>query len=75
MRSATSVGSNYHAACRGKSPADVIAKLAIVEEEADESLYRMELLKEAGYVPASQLHPLMQEMNEILSMTVASIKP
>jgi len=35
LRSGTSVGANYRAACRGKSPADVIAKLAIVEEEAD----------------------------------------
>ncbi len=44
LRSATSIGANYRAACRAKSKADLIAKLAIVEEEADESLYWMELL-------------------------------
>ena len=43
LRSATSVGANYRAACRGISTADVLHKLAIVEEEADESLYRLEL--------------------------------
>jgi four helix bundle protein len=47
LQSGTSVGSNYRAACRGKSPADVIAKLAIVEEEADESIYWLELLIDA----------------------------
>jgi len=47
LRSATSVGANYRAACRGKSTADVIHKLSIVEEETDESLYWMELLLEA----------------------------
>src|SRR5262245_35345450 len=47
LRSATSVGANYRAACRGKSTADVMAKLAIVEEEADETAYWLELLIEA----------------------------
>lgn len=74
LRSATSVGANYRSACRGKSIADVIAKLGIVEEEADESLYWMELLIEAGIVPASKLESLRSEMDEILAMTVASIK-
>ena len=48
LRSATSIGANYRAACRAKSKADLIAKLVIVEEEADESLYWMELLVESG---------------------------
>src|SRR5947207_15435942 len=48
LRSATSVGANYRAACRAKSPADFTAKMGIVEEEADESLYWMELLIESG---------------------------
>ncbi len=74
LRSATSVGANYRAACRGKSTADVIAKLCIVEEEADESLYWMELLIEAGMVEAAKLTSLISEINEILAMTVASIK-
>ena len=74
LRSATSIGANYRAACRGKSRADVIAKLAIVEEEADETLYWMELLIDAGIVPAARLADLMEETNQIIAMTVASIK-
>jgi four helix bundle protein len=74
LRSGTSVGANYRAACRAKSTADIISKLGTVEEEADESLYWLELLVEAGLVPESRLRPLMQEMNEILAMTVASLK-
>ena len=74
LRSATSVGANYRAACRGKSTADLIAKLSIVEEEADESLYWLELLIESGLVPADKLKNLMLEIDEILAMTVTSIK-
>ena len=74
IRSATSMGANYRAACRGKSTADVIAKLRIVEEEADESAYWMELLIESGLLPKARLSELFQETNEILAMTVASIR-
>ena len=74
LRSATSVGANYRSACRAKSTADIIAKLSIVEEEADESLYWLELLVESGLIPAEKLKSLMSETNEILAMTVASIK-
>jgi four helix bundle protein len=74
LRSATSVASNYRAACRAKSKADMIHKLSIVEEEADESLLWMELLVESGLVKASRPHALMTEGNEILAMVVASIK-
>ncbi|MEA5581815.1 four helix bundle protein [Nodularia harveyana UHCC-0300] len=74
LRSATSVAANYRAACRAKSAADLIAKLAIVEEEADETLYWLELLVESGLMTADKLKSLMQESTEILSMTVASIK-
>ena len=74
LRSATSVGANYRAACRGKSASDVIAKLGIVEEEADESIYWMELLVDGGFVPAAALKDLLAEMNEVVAMTVASIK-
>jgi four helix bundle protein len=55
LRSGTSIGANYRAACRGKSTADVIAKLRIVEEEADESAYWMELLIESKLLPEVQL--------------------
>ena len=72
LGSATSVGANYRAACRGKSIADVVA-ISIVEE-ADESLYWLELLIESGLIPPEKLKSLMSETNEILAMTVASIK-
>jgi four helix bundle protein len=74
LRSATSVGANYRAACRAKSSADIINKLKIVEEEADETLFWQELLIEAELVPEARLADLMKETSEILAMTVASIK-
>jgi four helix bundle protein len=74
IRSGTSVGANYRAACRAKSTAELITKLNITLEEADESLYWMELLIEAELIAAKQLHSLMQEANEIISMLVASLK-
>ncbi len=74
LRSGTSVGANYRAACRGKSTADVLHKLAIVEEEADESLFWLELLVDAEIVKVTKLSVLMSDINEILAMTVASIK-
>lgn len=74
IRSGTSVGANYRSACRARSTADLIAKLRIVEEEADECLYWMELIVEAKLVDATNLKSIMLETNEILAMTVASIK-
>jgi four helix bundle protein len=74
LRAATSVGANYRAACRPKSTNDMINKLKIVEEEADESTYWMELLVEAEMVSEARLADLMNESNEILAMTVASVK-
>jgi len=74
LRSGTSVGANYRSACRGKSVADVIAKLAIVEEEADETAYWLELLIEAKVIPENRAMDLLKETNEIVAMTVASIK-
>ncbi len=74
LRSATSVGANYRAACRGKSAADVLHKLAIVEEEADESLYWLELIIESNTMPENKLAELKNEINEIIAMIVASIK-
>jgi len=50
MRCGTSVGANYRAACRARSHVDFIAKMGIVEEECDESIYWMELLIESGAV-------------------------
>lgn len=73
LRSGTSVGANYRAACRAKSTADFINKLKIVEEELDESLYWMELLIEAGILKEQLLNELMKEGNELLSIVVSSI--
>jgi four helix bundle protein len=74
LRSGTSVGANYRAAMRAKSRADMISKLKIVEEEADETLYWLELLVDSNILPEPRLKLLMQEVEEILAMTVASIK-
>ena len=74
LRSATSIGANYRAACRGKSRADMMSKLATVEEEADETLYWLELLAEVEPVSVPTLNKLMAETEQILAMTVASIK-
>jgi four helix bundle protein len=74
LRSGTSIGANYRAACRGRSKADVISKLAIVEEEADETIYWLELLVESKIVESSRVNVLLKECNEIVAMIVASIK-
>jgi len=80
LRSATSIGANYRAACRAKSiadiiaNADIIAKLSIVEEEADESIYWMELLIESGIIDKNLLQTVMAKTDEITAMTVAPIK-
>jgi len=74
VRSATSVGANYRAACRAKSRADMVNKLKIVEEEADETLYWLELIIEADLIPETRLTDLVNETDEILAMTIASLK-
>jgi four helix bundle protein len=74
LRSGTSVGANYRSACRGKSIPDVLSKLAIVEEEADETVYWLELLIEAKIVSGTNIAHLVKETDEIIAMTVASIK-
>ena len=74
LRCATAVGANYRAACRGKSLADVIAKLAIVEEETDEALYWLELISDSGLMPTDRVADLKKEADELTAMVVASIK-
>jgi four helix bundle protein len=73
LRSATSVGANYRAACRARSQAEFCAKLGIVEEEADESVYWLEMLGDAEIVRPGLLEALIREGNEILAMVVASV--
>jgi four helix bundle protein len=74
LRSGTSIGANYRAACRAVSTADIISKLDDVEEETDESMYWIEMLGEAGIVPERQLTALHRDLGEILATAVASIK-
>jgi four helix bundle protein len=72
LRSGTSVGANYRAACRAVSTADMISKLGDVEEEADETLYWLELLGDSGTLKPDRLADLRREFDELLAMTVAS---
>ena len=74
LRAGTSVGANYRAACRARSRRDMISKLGIVEEEADESVYWLELLADSKLVAPRRLVDLTREFNEILALTVASSK-
>ncbi len=72
VRSGTSVGANYRAACRGRSKAEFIAKLGTVEEEAGESAHWMELIMEGGLLPATWVHPVWQEAGELTAIMAAS---
>ncbi|MBA4311535.1 MAG: four helix bundle protein [Chlorobiaceae bacterium] len=72
VRSATSVGANYRSACRARSKADFINKIDIVEEEADDSLYWLELFTESKIIKFDKVQPLMNEMKELLAIFTAS---
>ena len=74
VRSGTSIGANYRAACRAKSSPDMINKMKIVEEESDETQYWLEVLVEAGFASQDQISNIYKETDEILAMTVASLK-
>ena len=74
FRSGTSVAANYRAACRGRSKAEFISKLAVVEEEADETLFWLELIKEMGISNEPVVDTLMQESDELIAIIVSSIK-
>ncbi len=74
LRSGTSVAANYREASRGRSAAELLAKLGIVEQELDESLLWMELIVESGIMPEIKISELQTECEELLRMTVASIK-
>jgi four helix bundle protein len=75
VRCATSVGANYRAACRGKSHADFLNKIKIVEEEADESLYFLDLIMEVENGKyKSVIQPIFDEANQLVSIYVATLK-
>ncbi|WP_419698179.1 four helix bundle protein [Mucilaginibacter sp. NFX135] len=74
LRSSSSVGANYRAACRARSQAEFHSKLSIVVEEADESVFWMEVLIEAKIVTQADLAVLIDEANQILKIASASRK-
>ena len=74
FRSGTSIAANYRSACRARSNTDFISKLSIVEEEADETLFWLELIKEKNILDNDLIDSLMKENNELISIIVASIK-
>ena len=74
LRCSTSIGANYRAACRGRSRAEFVAKLGVVLEEADETVFWLELLQEGTIFPAGKLRDLLQEANELVSIFVSSVR-
>ena len=73
FRSGTSVGSNYRAMCRSRSKADFIAKLGLVLEETDETLFWLELLGETQILKDELLGPIISEANELVAIFVSSL--
>lgn len=74
LRSATSIAANYRASCRSRSKIEFVAKLGLVIEEADESVFWLELIIEAGLIPKHQIEQLLNEANELVAIMVASRK-
>jgi len=73
LRSGTSIGANYRAACRGRSKAEFVAELGIVLEEADETVFWLELLQESDIMNVQSLAPLVEEARELTAIFVASV--
>jgi four helix bundle protein len=72
VRSGTSVGANYRASCRARSKAEFIAKIGVVEEEADESGFWMELIVDGGLLPEKKVSDLLREASELTAIMAAS---
>jgi four helix bundle protein len=72
LRAATSVAANYRAVCRARSTADFVAKMGLVVEEADETVFWLELLADAGIIQKARLEQLEREANELLAIFAAS---
>ncbi len=70
----TSVGSNYRAACRGRSDREFYAKLCIVVEEADETVFWLEIIRDAKILSVKKVAPVLNEAKEILSIMASSKK-
>jgi len=74
MRSSTSVAANYRAACRARSRAEFIAKIGVVEEEADEAAFWLELIIDSKIRSKTQIEPLLKEAGELVAIMAASRK-
>ena len=74
IRSGTSVGANYRASCRARSRAEWIAKMGTVEEEADETLFWLEVAVEAGLIDSQRAAALLKEADELTAILVSSLK-
>ena len=74
IRSGTAVGANYRASCRARSRAEWMAKLGVVEEEADETLYWLEVAVDAELISALRAKALIKEADELTAIFVASLK-
>jgi len=74
LRAATSVGANYRAACRARSQADFVSKITVVEEEADEACFWLEMLREARLMNGQDIGTLLNEANELTAIFTASGK-
>jgi len=72
IRSGTGVAANYRAACRSRSKAEWVAKIGIVVEEADETVFWLEMLSDCDIVPRKKLEPLMAEAHELSAIFTAS---
>ncbi|WP_240622681.1 four helix bundle protein [Flavobacterium crocinum] len=74
VRSGTSVGANYRAVCRARSDREFVAKMNIVLEEADETLFWLEIIKEKMWIAKSELETIWKEGNELTAIFVSSLK-
>ena len=72
VRSGTSVGANYRATCRARSKAEFIAKIGVVEEEADECGFWLELITDGRLLPAAKTSALLREASELTAIMAAS---
>ena len=72
LRSATSVAANYRAACRARSKAEFVSKIGLVVEEAEETVFWLELLTESEILPETKVKKLLEEADELLSIFAAS---
>ena len=74
VRSGTSVGANYRAACRGRSKAEFAAKLGTVAEEADETCFWLELIMDGELLPREQVKPLHKEADELTAIFTSGVR-